>query len=223
MRILIGMLAFLAMLSSLRSHASPSVVAIAGILPHTNQQELREVFLRGYGRVSGRHSVFRSGSILELDCENADRAKLTQAKYLSDLQLLPGVQRVRMKNNTDAWKIDGQGAIAALRLENKVLILASSSLDGLDQLARDGLRGNRNLRASAEVPVPMWMDHWDKYGFRLCDYDNVRMYRPQNSDPRTFDAFESLQWLHDKAKMGLAVDPYASQQFSGTRQRPPVG
>jgi hypothetical protein len=56
------------------------------------------------------------------------------------------------------------------------------------------------------------MDHWDKYGFRVCDYDNVRMYRPKDADSRAFDCFEPLRWLHDKAKMGLAIDPYASQQ-----------
>ena len=58
----------------------------------------------------------------------------------------------------------------------------------------------------------MWLDHWDKYGYRVCDYDNVRMYRPKNADPKTFDNFESLRWLRDKAKMGLAVDPYVSKQ-----------
>ena len=167
----------------------------------------------GYGKVSGQYYAFGNGSILEIVCESADKAKLTQAKYLSDLQLLPGVQPVDLKNTIHAWKIEHQGAIAAVRLENKVLIVASSIPDGLEKLIDDGLSGSKeSIASSAEVQVPMWLDHWDKYGFRLNDYDVTHMYMPEKSDPKTFDFFKCLEWLHSKAKMGLAVDPYVSPQ-----------
>ena len=140
-RILSSMLVALALLPCLRSHAARVSWPIPASCPSWANRTFRKSLCAGYGRVSGRQYVFGNGSILEIDCENADRAELTQAKYLSDLQLLPGVRPVRLKNRLEGWKIDAQGAIAAIRLENKTFILASSRLEGLETLIHYGSAG----------------------------------------------------------------------------------
>ena len=53
--------------------------------------------LRGYGVVAGTFTATqidgKSASTLIIVCEDQEKAKLVQAKYLSDLQLLPGVEK----------------------------------------------------------------------------------------------------------------------------------
>ena len=53
------------------------------------------VKLRGYGVVAGTFTATKidgqSAGTLRIDCQDPEKAKLVLAKYLSDLQLLPGV------------------------------------------------------------------------------------------------------------------------------------
>ena len=75
-----GRIIFLALISCLPCTASPVSVVESSAAPALSKQELPEILLRGYGKVSGKQYVFGDGSILKIVCENEDKAKLAQAK-----------------------------------------------------------------------------------------------------------------------------------------------
>src|SRR5882762_7362595 len=77
--------------------------------------------LRAYGTVSG---TFTPGTIdaqpvstLSIVCEDESKAKLVQAKYLSDLQSLPGVKPITVPN--------GQATLPGLKAEDQGVFLAA--------------------------------------------------------------------------------------------------
>ncbi len=56
-----------------------------------------EIELRGYGRVSGKTATLSGGaSLLTIRCESPSKAELLQAKYLSDMALLPKVKTTQV-------------------------------------------------------------------------------------------------------------------------------
>jgi hypothetical protein len=150
-----------------------------------NTQDFPKILLRGYGTVGGTFTTTTAdgqiGSVLAIDCENGDKAKLLQAKFLSDEQTLPGVTKTDFK--TGQWGVGGlqfggtqvsayearnQGFFAALRLDSKVLIIASPTREGLVATADNALKSNTApVISDPEVEVPMWLDRWDKHGFRF--------------------------------------------------------
>ena len=118
--------------------------------------------LRGYGTVSGSFRREGSGSALEVTCEDANHAKILQAKYLSDLSAQPGVRTVVSPTAT-LYIVDGQGAVAAYSSGSKVMILTAATEQGLRSLI-DKLKPAGT--STAQVEVPMYLDRWDKFGFR---------------------------------------------------------
>ena len=78
-----------------RLHAAPPSAPRTVVYP--------PVKLRGYGLVAGIFAATeidgQSAGALRIVCQNQAKAKLVQAKYLSDLQLLPGVEK---RNGTSA-------------------------------------------------------------------------------------------------------------------------
>lgn len=119
--------------------------------------------LRGYGTISATFRKQADGSVLSIQCEDEGKAKLLQAKYLSDLCVLPGVRLFKGKDYT-CCLADGQGVIAAWQQDSQVTILASPSAEKLEllraQVKPSGV-------SSAQVDVPMYLDRWDKFGFRF--------------------------------------------------------
>ena len=78
------------------------------------------VSLRGYGPLSGcpwtASGRPSQASLLQINCASGAKAQLLLAKYLSDLDLLPGVGRVQMVTKRGliaARSIESQGAVAA--------------------------------------------------------------------------------------------------------------
>ncbi len=135
-------------------------------------EELQEIDLRGYGTVSARFYSFPdyTASLLKVACQSTDKAQLTQAKYLSDLQSLPGVsnKNIRIADiDIPVWNVYRQGTIVALQMESDLYIVAADEEKGLVWVV-DYVLGNAIQYASAEasVDVPMWLDRWDRYGFR---------------------------------------------------------
>ena len=178
-------------------------------------KELPETTLRGYGKVSGEYYQFKDGSIVKIRCADEEKAKLTQAKFLSDEQLLPGVKLTPTASLVGALEVQGEGAVAAIRSGNIVFLLNATSSANLEKLAADALSGEKEALASkAEVTVPMWLDKWDKYGWRQTDYDLARMYMPDGSDRNTFDFFKPMEWMK-RIHLGLGVDPLISHQDFG--------
>ncbi|HEY3415906.1 MAG TPA: hypothetical protein VGM23_03385, partial [Armatimonadota bacterium] len=147
-------------------------LGVRGSLPRLGTAAMTSfspVTLRGYGTVEGACWRFpaQSASILRIRCQDTDKAKLTLAKYLSDLAVLPGVKRAT-SGNFPFQTVNGQGAVSAVRFGQDVYVLAAANEADLAALYTDGLTGDkRNAVFTAEVAVPMWLDRWDKYGFRF--------------------------------------------------------
>lgn len=176
--------------------------------------DLPQVNLRGYGKISGHLEYVwpagepKSGSVLTLTCEDADKAKLTLAKYLSDAQELPGLTKTALKANqwglgsmqfggTDfsGYAVAGQGWIAGLRLGNKVLLAASPTREGLVSEINPALAGNREpLVSQPEVEVPVWLDRYDKHGFRFYYWPGLK---PPGQNDKPYDVRQDFQFAHD--------------------------
>ena len=105
-----------------------------------------------------------AASLLQINCASDSQAQLLLAKYLSDLGLLPGVRAVPLvtkRGPCSAREIENQGAIAALRSESHVVILAARTTADLQTLYEDNLPADLAIHASeAEVPVPGYLDRW---------------------------------------------------------------
>jgi len=135
------------------------------------------IALRGYGSVSGFLRRKVEGSVLEVACEDEAKAKLFQAKYLSDLGVLPGVTMTHGKSPA-VYAVYGQGFVASYNSGNKVTILAATSdrqVQALSDMVKPVGVG------VAQVDVPMYLDRWDKFSFR-------HYYRPWAHPPGTTDA-----------------------------------
>jgi hypothetical protein len=141
--------------------------------------------LRGFGTISGSTTSStidnQPGSVLTITCEDADHAKLLLAKFLSDEQCLPGVSKQSLKigqwgfssvrfggTPVNAFQVEDQGWLSAVRIGAKVLIAASPTSDTLVKQLDGALTGPHDPPVSnAEVKVPMWLDRWDQHGFRF--------------------------------------------------------
>jgi hypothetical protein len=129
--------------------------------------------LRGYGTVSGNESVDGAGgSLLRISCQDEAHAKLVQAKYLSDLgELPPAVTagQVQVRGTTVSIQTADQvGAVTALRHGTTVILAAAKNPDALAALLTNGIPElNGEWTSQAEAKVPMFLDRFDKWGFRF--------------------------------------------------------
>lgn len=184
---------------------SPEVLDAEG----TQTTAFPMVELRGYGKISGSLKTFPLGdgdaSILALRCESEDKAKLALAKYLSDLKTLPGVAMGTIptpQGPIPICDIEGQGMIAGLRAGSTVLVLAANSAPDLAALYSKHLDGLReNWVFTPEVEVPMWLDRWDKFGFR-CYYSRPYL-TPAGKTAADYDFSKEFEAAAKLDRMGL--------------------
>ncbi|MBE3069380.1 MAG: hypothetical protein IMZ66_04000, partial [Planctomycetes bacterium] len=164
--------------------------------------------LRGYGTVAGTFTAAeidgQAAGALRIVCENQEKAKLVHAKYLSDLQLLPGVGKAEpgvALRQAEApaggaaplasYAVEGQGFVVAARSGATVWILASPTIAGLEELvARHLAAGAGPVVSAPEVRVPMFLDRWDKYGFRFYYGPFVK---PRGADHREVATYDPRQ------------------------------
>jgi hypothetical protein len=158
--------------------------------------------LRGYEKVSGAVTTSNadgtSGSVLTIKCADDEHAKLVLTKFLSDEQVLPGVEKTSFQARQwgvgsvrfggiplSAYEVKGQGFLAAIRLGNQVLLEASPTRDGLIKTIDGTLSGSKGTAVSEpEVTVPMWLDRWDQHGFRFYCWPGMT---PKDQTPETYD------------------------------------
>ena len=169
-----------------------------------------KISLRGYGTVGGTFTTTtadgQAGSVLAIDCENEEKAKMVQAKFLSDEQELPGVQKTQLKARQwglgsfrfggapfSAYEVKGQGFVAAVRGGNKVLIAAAPTGDGLVALV-NGMGTADAIPSDPEAQVPMWLDRWDQYGFRFYYAPGSK---PPGQNDKEYDVRQDFQFAHD--------------------------
>jgi hypothetical protein len=156
---------------SLPAHAAASTLAGA---PDDSLEHFPPIKLRAYGTLSGEGKTIAGSpqsSVLLITCESEPKAQLVLAKYLSDLGLLPGVTPLPLTTGRGpiaAHKVEKQGVIAAARCGRQVYIFTAADGAALEALVAANLPATDKVDATeAEVPVPMYLDRWDKYGFRF--------------------------------------------------------
>jgi hypothetical protein len=179
----------------------------AGLKP---LHDFSSVKLRGYGTVSGHAwSDGAGGSLLEIDCQDAEHARLVQAKYLSDLgELPPGTQPGVITVNGARITIqtaDNAGAVAALRAGTTVVLAAAPSGDALGKLVTADVKGTAAQWTSVpEGKVPMFLDRFDKYGFRWYYAPGNFPPKPDGHGDDTYDVQDDFTWMQSM-HTGLTV------------------
>ena len=179
-------------------------------------QELPPIKLRGYGVLSAtlreatsRPSDARDASALEIKCETDDKARLVQAKFLSDLEALTGVSRAELATsigNVAARRVAGQGDIAAIRAGDRVFILAANTDAGLIALVNSQLPPGADARESdATTKVPMYLDRWDRYGFRFYYAPWMRPHLPNGRDDEAYDPLNDFKFARASGTSGIVL------------------
>ncbi len=168
------------------------------------------VKLRAYGTLSAVEQVDGKSSSLVITADNEEKAKLVLAKYLSDLAELPGVSPLSIttaRGPVSAHLIEKQGALAAMRQGNHVVILTAPDPDLLPQSIEAGVRRGTKIDSStAEIAVPMYLDRWDKYGFRFYYAPLAKPRDAQGHDiPGNYDPRQDFEFADKSDKSGLVV------------------
>jgi len=154
--------------------------AVAGLLTafacaaYAESTDYSPVKLRGYGTLAGTLTTTwvdgEAGATLKIACDNPEKAGLVQAKFLSDLQSLPGVKQVTLAipgqaGPAPACEAEGQGVVAAARVGAMVDLFSAPSVKALTKLI-EGSRGAIPLVFTSDAKVPMALDRFDRYGFQ---------------------------------------------------------
>jgi hypothetical protein len=224
------LVASLGLLSPLSCLATELIQAPGGLADGKNVH-FPSVQLRGYGKVSGDFvALGTGGSLLTIHCESADKAGIMQAKYLSDLGLLPGVssQTITTKGGTiTARQVEGQGLITAVRSGSNVFVLAATDASGLITLCDEHLPAEVKIDATdateKDAGVPMYLDRWDKHGFR---YYYAALAMPNDVSaapgPRTYNSDDDIKFALDEGNCGMVLwqTPFPTEQAEGIMKTP---
>jgi hypothetical protein len=197
--------------------ATSSADATAAATTATAGEVFPEVDLRGYGRVSGQQTSLTGGaSLLTIQCESSAKAELLQAKYLSDLSLLPKTQTAQVAlggagETVPARQAENQGYILAARKGTEVRILAASELTSLEA----ALAGKEWAAWSftTDATVPMFLDRWDRWGFRA--YYRAWASPPDGYAPAKeeggYDILKEFQFAEDMERTGILTQTTSHQ------------
>ena len=212
--------------------ASGDLKAVAGGSLHLAAQEsLSDVTLRGYGKVSGTLFISPNAkpvSLLAIHCESRAKAQILQAKYLSDLGLLPGVISLKIPTQRGylaARLVQGQGDIAAIRSDADVFVLAAPEADDIAAMVKENLPATLTIEASdateAEAGVPMYLDRWDRYGMRFY-YGPFTTPKSTNDFKSAYDPMGDFNFARDEGNCGLVLwqTPFPTESAEGILKTP---
>jgi hypothetical protein len=155
------------------------------------------VTLRGFGTVSGSFSEEAGGSVLTISCEDDSKAKLLQAKYLSDLVDLPGV--ARRPGTPSIYDVADQGFVVAYASGSQVMIITGTSDQALRALIQ---KVNPTGVTNPQVQVPMYLDRWDKFSFR--HYYRI-WTRPQGMTDANYNFTYEFDWANSEDRSGFLM------------------
>ena len=148
--------------------------------------------LRGFGKVDARFTNEGYVSALTLRAENAEKAKLWQAKYLSDMTNTIGTVSLETLDGFHAVNLgDKRGYATAVRDGRTVTILTSPTSTSLIAAARKKGATAQNTQPSS--PVPAYINGWDQHAFRFYYWAGQK---PQGA--REYDALEEFDFMRDK-------------------------
>ncbi|HEY3398511.1 MAG TPA: beta-galactosidase [Armatimonadota bacterium] len=204
-------LAFVVLLTALATAlalAAPADLPAARVLPGGD--------LRAYGKISAqvRNWTAEGGtvSITTITCESPAKAALLHAKYVSDLQILPGVTAGKLPvggKDLPAWEVQGQGWILAGFSNVYVFIVAGATPTAVASIAAQGVSSLATASFAPTVPVPMYLNKWDRWGFGFWFADPLRT--PEN-DPG-YDVRQKLDWAQ---KMQVSLQFYMDPTLAAT-------
>jgi hypothetical protein len=165
------------------------------------QRDFSQTKLRGYGALSGKSYIdANGGALLLINCQDDEHARLLQAKYLSDLaELPPATQPAQI--DVRGVKISIQsaadvGSVAALRTGSTVVLAAAKDPDSLAKLISSGVKGDPTTWASvSETRVPMFLDRFDKYGFRFYYAPGNLPGLPNGQEDISYDPRKDFEWM----------------------------
>lgn len=218
------------LLTALPGFAAESSVS-AGSPSGETPSHFSEVQLRGYGKVSGDFSkVSDTASLLTIHCESEAKARIMQAKYLSDLGLLPGVTTQTVstrRGDLAARQVAGQGMIAAVRGGSDVFVLAAADAPGLVSLYEKSVPSSAKIDAAditeKGAGVPMYLDRWDRYGMRFY-YAPLALPGNISSPPMPtpYPPSNDFTFALDSGNCGLVLweTPFPIEQAEGIMKTP---
>jgi hypothetical protein len=179
-----------------------------------------ETSLRAYGTVSGtyRDWPLASGpaSILQINCQDIDKAKLVQAKYVSDLQVLPGVSPATdAPDGLKAFRLIQRNYLAAVRYGTEVFVLNAANAADLHTLYTEHLSGDKtSLALTPEITEPMYLDRYDKYGFRFYYY--AWQVPPENAASK--QPYDYSKDFDDAAQFGTGLVHFTGELRDDTAE-----
>jgi len=145
--------------------------ATAAAAPRLMSQQLPGKALRGYGTLAADFTVTADGpSVTRIQCDSVASARLTLAKYLSDLTRLPGVATATVAvqarqvpvRQTPAGLVtaftDGDAVVAIAAADQATFVTVAQTTIPAGAVAAD---------FEAQVAVPMYLDRFDRYGMLL--------------------------------------------------------
>ncbi|WPJ96728.1 hypothetical protein SH580_03290 [Coraliomargarita algicola] len=161
--------------------------------------------LRGYGNVSARQWVDGQGRVVEIICEDEAKAELTHAKYLSDLQTLPGLLAVDWEIEDVAvsgYQLADLLTVSALREGNRLYVFSAPDASTMRHLLTQAFGSDLGRYASSSnAKVPMWLDRWDQHGFQFY-------YRPwttpEGVDLKDYDITKEFDYMAEQ-EVGVAL------------------
>ncbi|MFA6292358.1 MAG: beta-galactosidase [Victivallales bacterium] len=191
----------------------------AGIKPLGGMTELRRIDLpdaplRGYGSLGGEYVEYgtagAAASVLRISCADAEKAKITLGKYLSDLRSLKGVKDSPLAiegKNIPLTVVEGRGAILALRQDKTVVVVTAPCAEDIGPLLKSlniALRADSDFSGAA---VPTFMDKFDRWGFGF--WFNPPMKTPDKQED-TYDVRQKFEWAK-KMGVGLQIDVHLNR------------
>jgi len=136
--------------------------------------ELPQVALRGYGSLSAEFTRFGAqASHLSIQCEDGNKARIVHAKYLSDLHVLLDVKDATLANGGKEFpvvQVPLQGQTLAFRKGSVVHVVSGVDAAAMTSALATLKEGWKGAELAPSGTVPMYLDSWDKYGFRYYYY-----------------------------------------------------
>ena len=163
--------------------------------------------LRFYGHVSSETKSLKGGvSDFVITAESEEKAKLWQAKFLSDL-VADGVSATRgsaAAGTEDLYEVPG-GWMAALRIGRRVHLLHAPTAEAIR-----AVQGTRGV-PKAEVDVPMALDGYDKCAFRF--------YCSPGAKPQGVDVYDEAEYVEFCRANGLGLVFWTGPHWADTAAR----
>ncbi len=202
-------------------------------------QTLPTTHLRGYGKLSAEVQTQTVGgeevSTTDLRCENEGKARLLLAKYLSDLQALPGVTTSLIAlgdRQIPVWQVQDQGVIVAFLVFERVVILAGKTPQAILAAARLRLPQLQGLSFPRTLPsVPAYLNKWDQHGW---SFYNWHWHTPNRRDhpyleaagydfTKPYDYDGEYQWAaQNKTGMVYWMHQFGHDRGAGMNDYPDV-